>query len=162
MKTRPAHSRQDLEDLLAGTRPADPSPELMARLRAAVPGPARPGRRYIRFLAWSSPLTSAAALVFGLQIAQTRPAGETNPDPAASPAPARESVDVSVLTEQDSRRYLLNTEDLGIVRDSLNRPVRLVRAVWFDENRWSRPGGPPELQETALHQEIVPVLLPTQ
>ena len=61
----------------------------------------------------------------------------------------------------ESRQQLLSVRDLGVVRDSRERAVRLMSTTWLDENTYGDPGEKPALRESRFRHEIVPVLLPT-
>lgn len=80
-----------------------------------------------------------------------------------SPGPAESSEtapDLEFLPSQESRQHLLSVKDLGVVRDSRERPVRLMSTTWLDENTYGDSPADPALRESRLRHEIVPILLP--
>lgn len=64
------------------------------------------------------------------------------------------------LPALESRQQLLSVKDLGVFRDSRQRPVQLMSATWLDENTYGSTLDP-ELRESRVRHEIVPVVLPT-
>lgn len=148
------HPDEEIEALLSRLTPAPPDPALMARLRAAKPGPRRSHGKIIYL--WA-PLAAAAGVAFALMPrneAQARsevPVIVANEDPAAAtPEPQPVS----------SLQHLMDVADLGIVRDENNMPVRLIRTRWIDEFVYENPEGGEPLKEGRLREEVMPVSLP--
>jgi len=86
------------------------------------------------------------------------PIAQNSPGPAD---PADPEPELEFLPSQESRQHLLSVKDLGVIRDSRERPVRLVSTTWLDENTYGDSPADPALRESRLRHEIVPVLLPT-
>lgn len=169
-----------LEKLLEKLEAAPPSAGLMARLKAAGPpetleSPAtRPVPQRARgatILRLFIPAAAAAAVVALATLAPRAPEPDSTPAKEKGETVAKSGedakvdvkiVDAALLPLRESHRKLIDLRSLGTVKDDLQRPVELLRAVWLDENVYDAPGLPEGVRETARREEIVPVLLQTQ
>ncbi|MES2706728.1 MAG: hypothetical protein V4726_09025 [Verrucomicrobiota bacterium] len=176
-------SDEGLENRLHQTAPAPLDAVLMARLRQArpvlsesqtaafgtgsgprsAPGPVLRARRVL--IPFRKPL-AAAALAACAWAGWRATAPDSIPGPAHPTASVPENPPDSppgleFLPSQESRQHLLSVRELGVVRDSRQRPVRLMSATWLDENTYGDSALDPALRESRLRHEIVPVLLPT-
>ena len=140
-----------IEERLEGLRPSEPSPTLMERLLAA-----QPESRIVRMpeheakvvrgpwlarVAWAA--AAAAVAILTLVLRPTRP----------KPAPLTFTV--------ESRSYLLNADDLGVVAPEPDRPYRLVRCVWLEDDKYRTADGRSSLRHANAREQIVPVALET-
>jgi hypothetical protein len=90
-------------------------------------------------------------------------ASQSGPSDTQSPAAAAAADgdgNLEFLPALESRQHLLSVKDLGVFRDSRQRPVQLMSATWLDENTYGGTADP-ELRESRVRHEIVPVVLPT-
>lgn len=158
-----------LESRFDAVSPAPVSGALLQRLQRVRPDLTefQPGFiRRVRFPAWRF-LAAAAAVVtvggwfFWQPPPPAAPQASGPPVQAASPPPAGAAERMAFYPALESRQQLLGVRDLGVVRDSRERPVRLIRTLWLDENTYGDQGEKPVLHETRFRHEIVPVLLPT-
>lgn len=159
-----------LEALLHQNAPAPVNDILLQRLRAARPdlSPIAAEKRRPGLAGFWKPLGVAAALTLGMWLLRETPGKPSHGAPAAAGnQKAGEAISGSgkasldFLPSLESRQHLLRVRDLGVIRDSLQRPVQLMSTTWLDENTYGNPGSTPPLQESRLRHEIVPVLLPT-
>lgn len=133
-----------------------------------------PGRGY-----WSAGAAAAALVLCGWAgwkaadpdagtLAQSggktsRQGGAASAQNAAATPGAGQSGDsgnLEFLPALESRQHLLSVQDLGVFRDSHQRPVQLMSATWLDENTYGSSLDS-ELRESRVRHEIVPVVLPT-
>ncbi len=157
---------ETVESLLRRAAPAPLEAALFARLRQACPEtPAESAP--IHYFPWKLMAAAAALALAGWGLASVNPkpvpAALVHQTPPAVPptAPAADPQEVNFYPALESRQQLLSVRDLGVVRDSRQRPVRLMSTTWLDENTYGGPGEKPPLHESRFRHEIVPVLLPT-
>lgn len=138
---------EEIEALLGKLLPAPPDPALMSRLRAARPRPV-----ILRPVFWA-PLAAAAAVTLAFLVAG-------NDAPPVEPAPTADLTPPKRVPVA-SKQHLLEVVDLGVVEDSAEQPVRLIRTTWVDEIYYaSAPGETPE-KESQIREEVMPVALTT-
>ncbi len=145
--------------LLEGLRPAAPSADLMQRLFAARPAIQRQGARakVLTFL----PLLARAAVVAAIAGTATWYLMADRGTQGVSLIPVTAAGPAAAATPQQSLQRLLGMSDLGFARDAQQRPVRLMRATWLDDNTYAPANGAPPVREARLRDEIVPVVLNT-
>jgi hypothetical protein len=166
----PAPVPADLMKRLLQVRTAPSESGISSNGKAAAPAPNPAFLRHARF--YSRQALTAAALVAcgwaGWRATAPDAAPGPVPGPMAdnhprpSPPPVGDSFPgMEFLPSMESRQHLLQVKELGVIRDSQQRPVRLMSATWLDENTYGRSVDDPALHESRLRHEIVPVLLPT-
>jgi len=64
-----------------------------------------------------------------------------------------------VFTAVESRSYLINADDLGVVATAPDRPFRLVRCVWLDDGNYRSNDGRSSMRLANAREQIVPVAL---
>jgi len=157
---------KQLESILRRNVPAAPSADLMKRLMAARPDLSLslvPRTERIPFFSWFPVRTAAAAVIAAAAsfliyrekspLPQLPLPGNTA-DTAHAPRP-----EVAFFPALESRQSLLAVKDLGIVKDSASRPVRLISTTWLDENTYGTNA--PQMKESRIRREITPILLQT-
>lgn len=162
----PAPVHADLMKRLLQARTAPSASGVSSNGKAAAPAlPCHP-RFYFR-----QALTAAALVACGWA-GWRATAPDAAPGPVSgstadnhsrtSPPPTGDSFpEMEFLPSMESRQHLLQVKELGVIRDSQQRPVRLMSATWLDENTYGHSTNDPALHESRLRHEIVPVLLPT-
>ena len=142
-----------MEGRLDRLRPSELSPALMQRLLAARPEPlivhvSECDAKVVRGpwfsrVAWAA----AAAAAVGILAVVLRP---VTPEPAPR-----------TFTAVESRSYLINANDLGVVTLGPDRPFRLVRCVWLDDDNYRSDDGRSSMRRANARAQIVPVALET-
>lgn len=135
-------SDDDLERELQCLTPAAPPTELIARLNAAHSH----SRNVVRFPRWL-PFAAAACALFLL----VRPG---TPPPRTAPVGR-----VETFRPIEADRYLLSTDDLGVVELRPGEPYRLLRCVWADRETFRSEQGPAHLEVSQAREQIIPVAL---
>jgi hypothetical protein len=145
----------DLERRLVALRPAALPPELQARL--ANP-PVRPGK--IRWLWAFAPLSAAALLL--LAPALKHPAPQT---PALTHAAriarkqAPQPSDLHVYLPVKETSTLVGVEDVAVLNNGPDHPVRLVRATWIDDVTYAGDDGQSTIHRCQPRAQIISVSL---
>ena len=149
--------------LFQALQPAAPSRDLLRRLAAARPiaKTISPRAKIIAFIPRISMAAALLALAGALTwkflpLDETQTTTETAGTSAAFAPPL-----AAALTPRQSRQRLLGVQDLGLARDSQQRPVRLMRTTWLDDDTFTPPGGAPPLRQSRMRDEIVPVVVQT-
>ncbi len=150
--------KDPLEEKLHDLRPAAPSAELMARLRAARSEVRQESAVILHFrraLPWLATGAAAAALVVAV-LHQTRSGGETvAADPMSLPA-AGEEIYESLGTE----RYVIQAGQSAIIVPPDGPPVKLIRCAILDDETYRRQNDPrPALKVQGMRQGWMPVAL---
>ncbi|MDB6136245.1 MAG: hypothetical protein JWM59_4488 [Verrucomicrobiales bacterium] len=169
-QTAPAPVPADLMKRLLQARPPPSESGASSNRKAAAPAPHPAFLSHPRF--YSRQALTAAALVVCGWAGWRATAPDTAPRPASGPKadnhpqpppppPENTFPGMEFLPSLESRQHLLQVKELGVIRDSQQRPVRLMSATWLDENTYGHSNGDPALHESRLRHEIVPVLLPT-
>lgn len=142
----------DIEQRLSRLRPAALPPGLMGACRSAR-STAAPVKSSLRW--WLNGL-AAAILISGL-IAYSlhRPATPGRPSVAHIPVQQMGRV----YTPVESLNHLLEVDEVGIVFPEPDRPCRLVRCVWLDDNTYHERTGASTLRMTQSREQFVPVPL---
>ena len=153
------------ENELRRVKPAAPSPELMARLRATLPASTKPEPKAAPlvpfWLRFALPLAAAAALVLMVLPgrAPDKPVSRiasVTPDrmPAESPvAPAARQVEAS--------DYLLGARELGVVHAPDGKPYRVVQCVGVSKQVWENEADGRRVVKDLPHQQVLLVAMDT-
>lgn len=145
MKNSDPHD--ELEKMLGSLRPSEPGEELMSRLRAARP---QSTAKVVRFPFWI-PLSAVAAVALGVMIFSTPSSRQVD----AGKQAAAETTRIPL----ENRQHLMEVTDFGVVQDRSERPVRLIRTTWLDEFVYATGPGGPQVTESRVRQEVLPVSL---
>lgn len=133
----------------------------MQRLLAARPVLQRPGAREKAKVVSFLPLLARAAVVATLAGTATWYLMADRPLPVTASITPPAAGSAVAGPPQQSLQRLLGMSDLGFARDAQQRPVRLMRATWLDDNTYIPSNGAPPVRESRVRDEIVPVVLNT-
>ena len=156
----------DFENELRRIKPAAPSPELMARLRATLPASTRPApapqlevRPVLRVRFWlhlALPLAAAAALSL-MMLRSPAP----QPGPVVPSTPIQTAAVAPSAHQVESSDYLLGARELGIVRSPDGKPYRVVQCVGVSKQVWENETDGQRVVKDLPQQQVLLVAMDT-
>ncbi len=139
------------DDALRHLRPAAPSAELMARLRAAAPEKGRIVTLHRR--RWAAGMLAGTAAAAAVVIFS----GPGQPEKADTPSVAEAALPEGVFLPVEARSVLIDAEPVGVVQLPNQPPVRVLRTVWLDDVTAAGADPAARVQWLQRREQYVPV-----
>ena len=139
--------KDPIEEALRGMRPAEMSPQLMARLTAARPQPGKRVEWQNVLFRWLMPIAASACVAVAtfFWLEKNRP----------SAAVASEHQPLPV----ESQDFLVSARPVGIVVAPNQRPYRIMEVEWLEHETVRTGAGGQALHTATTRRDVIPVAL---